>query len=378
MKKSNGNAVIVIIVIVLVILLISAIGVVAYQYLGTQKTNVDVNSENEQLNIDATNNQIENEVNAEVTERPVFNEIIEGGDDGNVTNNEISSASYYYSQLDENAKKIYSKLKKEKNNFKTGTYIFEFGTEFDSLLHENKGQEKLKAAFQSAIDAFFYDDCSLFYVDINKINLLNESRSKDGVTTYYISIGPGNNKNYLQDNFQTKEKIESAQKYIDGIVNQMIAQTQNNNDELKIRKVHNWLIKVVNYEKTDNNNQYNIYGAIHDKKAVCEGYARSFKYIMEKLNVPTILVSGTAKNNEGKIEPHAWNYVLIQDAWYAIDVTWDDPIITGTNQLTDEEKYRYYLKGAEQFFKDHTESGTISENGITFTFPMISGSDYSL
>lgn len=374
MKNSKGNAIIVIIVIALIVLMLGAAGL--FVYLNTKNTNANTNENNDNIE----NNQAENEIitNNETIIEPAFNEIIEDEQDEIIKNNEISSASYYYKQLDSNAKKIYSKLKEEKNSLKTGTYIFEFGTEFNNLLHSEKGEEMLKTAFQSAIDAFFYDDCSLFYVDINKINLINEKRTSDGTTTYYISIGPGNNKNYLQDNFQTKESIENAQNYLDNIINQMIAQTQSDTIETKITKVHNWLVRVVNYEKSDNNiNQYNIYGAIHDKKAVCEGYARSFKYIMEKMSIPTILVSGTAKNSEGKIEAHAWNYVEINENWYAVDVTWDDPVIAnGTSYLTDEKKYKYFLKGADEFFKDHTESGTISENGIIFSFPLISGGNY--
>ncbi len=376
MKNSKGNVIIIVIVAILIILILVAFGLFAY--LKSQETNSNSNSENIISENTENTENIQNETitNNETILEPNFNEIIDNEDEI-INNSEISSASYYYSQLDQNAKIIYKKLKQEKNNLITGNYVFEFGTEFNELLHSEKGEETLKNAFQMAIDAFFYDDCSLFYIDITKMNLINEKRISDGITTYYISIGPENDKNYLQDNFQTKESIEKAQAYLNNITNQMIAQTQNNTPVQKATKVHNWLVKTVNYEKTDNNNQYNIYGAIHDKKAVCEGYARSFKYLMEKLSVPTILVSGTAKNSEGKIETHAWNYVKIEENWYAVDVTWDDPIMLNEqSSLTSEEKYKYFLKGADNFFKDHTESGTISENGATFSFPLISGSDY--
>ena len=68
------------------------------------------------------------------------------------------------------------------------------------------------------------------------MNLINETRTLGGITTYYISIGPGDNKNYLQDNFQTRESIEKAQNYINNIIKNIIKQTQNDNRVNKIKK----------------------------------------------------------------------------------------------------------------------------------------------
>lgn len=62
-------------------------------------------------------------------------------------------------------------------------------------------------------------------------------------------------------------------------------------------------------------------------------------------------MSGTARNSEDKTESHAWNYVQINENWYAVDVTWDDPIITEERPLNIEEKYRYCLKGSDEFLK---------------------------
>lgn len=197
------------------------------------------------------------------------------------------AARYYYSQLDSYGKMIYDKLKQNKEQLITGTYVFEFGTSFNTLLNTEKGDKTLYTAFQSAWNAFSYDECDLFYIDIKKMNLINETRTLGGITTYYISIGPGDNKNYLQDNFQTRESIEKAQNYINNIIKNIIKQTQNDNRVNKIKKVHDWLIDAIEYDTSGTNaNKYNIYGAMHDRKAVCEGYARSFKYIMEKVGVP--------------------------------------------------------------------------------------------
>ena len=66
---------------------------------------------------------------------------------------------------------------------------------------------------------------------------------------------------------------------------------------------------------------------------VCEGYARAFKVLCDKLNIPCILAHGEAKSNpsdEGG--RHMWNEVgMDDDKWYAVDVTWNDPVKRGAD-----------------------------------------------
>ena len=88
------------------------------------------------------------------------------------------------------------------------------------------------------------------------------------------------------------------------------------------------------------------------------------------------IISGIGTNSDGETESHAWNYVQIEGKWYAIDVTWDDPIIIGNGYLTEELQYRHFLKGSRTFFETHTEDGYITSNGMEFDFPELSEVDY--
>lgn len=378
MKNAKGNILITGIIIILIVLILGGVSFGIYKFFSMSKQVVNSNefentfeTGNSEISGNETTNNNQNDLNVNDVE-PIIQE-----PNNNAIPSETIAARYYYSQLDSYGKMIYDKLKQNKEQLITGTYVFEFGTSFNTLLNTEKGDKTLYTAFQSAWNAFSYDECDLFYIDIKKMNLINETRTLGGITTYYISIGPGDNKNYLQDNFQTRESIEKAQNYINNIIKNIIKQTQNDNRVNKIKKVHDWLIDAIEYDTSGTNaNKYNIYGAMHDRKAVCESYARSFKYIMEKVGVPCVLVPGTAENSQGKIEAHAWNYVQIDDKWYAVDVTWDDPVITGGETITDNEKYKFFLKGSEEFFKDHTPSGEISENSMIFTLPTLSITNY--
>ena len=377
MRDIKENIIITIIIIILIVLILGGIGFGIYKFLSTSKQVVNSSEFESKIEIDnnATfDNEITNNNQIDDDAEPIIEE-----PNNNAIPTETIAARYYYSQLDSYGKTIYSKLKDNKDQLKTGTYVFEFGTSFNTLLHSEKGEQTLKTAFQSAWNAFSYDECDLFYIDITKMNLINETRTLGEITTYYVSIGPGNNKNYLNDSFQTTEKIEKAQNYINNIINQIVKQTKDDQKIIRVKKVHDWMIEAMEYDQSETNaNKYNIYGAIHDKKAVCEGYARSFKYIMDKIGIPCVLVSGTAKNSQKKTEEHAWNYVQIDDKWYAIDVTWDDPVITEGASITDNEKYNFFLKGSEEFFKDHTQSGKISENSMTFLLPVLSTTNYEI
>ena len=213
----------------------------------------------------------------------------------------------------------------------------------------------------------------MFYIDITKINLITEITTRAFSTTYRISIG-GNGKNYLSEDFDGLSKVNSEISNIENIKNDIISKTgEDKVENLKI--VHDYLVDTIEYDVDAGKNVYNIYGALVDKQAVCEGYARTYKMILDELGIPCIIACGTGRNSSGETESHAWNYVQIDDKWYAVDVTWDDPVIIGNGSLTDTLKYRYFLVGSDEFFKDHFEDGNIVAE-FKFEYPTLSNTNY--
>ncbi|MBQ9388219.1 MAG: hypothetical protein IJU01_06150 [Lachnospiraceae bacterium] len=79
-----------------------------------------------------------------------------------------------------------------------------------------------------------------------------------------------------------------------------------------------------------------IYNFLVQKKVICAGYARSFQYLMTRAGIPCYYAFGNARivssttDEEGTTSywsvegNHAWNVVLIQGEYYAVDITWDD------------------------------------------------------
>lgn len=87
--------------------------------------------------------------------------------------------------------------------------------------------------------------------------------------------------------------------------------------------VHDFIINNVEYDHTLGNNgakiePYTAYGALVQKKAVCEGIAKATKLLLNLLDVKCIVVSGKYENTG-----HAWNIVKLDDWEYNLDVTMD-------------------------------------------------------
>ena len=141
--------------------------------------------------------------------------------------------------------------------------------------------------------------------------------------------------------------------------------------------VHDYLVDSIEYDSSISKNHiYDIYGALVSRECVCEGYAKAFQYLMNEVGIDNVIVIGTGTNSNNQTESHAWNYVKLDNNWYAVDVTWDDPILIGTGKLPEKSKYKYFLKGSNTFEKDHILSNQFSQNGKEFEYPIISKRDY--
>ena len=114
------------------------------------------------------------------------------------------------------------------------------------------------------------------------------------------------------------------------------------------------------------------YGDLINEELNIQLGTKYFKYLMDGLGIPCVLVIGTGTNSEGQTEDHAWNYVEVDGKWYAVDTTWDDPIIKGNGTIPSNVKYKYFLKGEQEFNKDHTPSGYFTQGGKLFTYPTLS------
>ena len=83
----------------------------------------------------------------------------------------VNVDKYFYNQLEEESKTIYKALESNKENMKSGTYRIELGENFSDILEKENGQEELGNYYQSAIEAYIYDNPNIFYLSPSKMYL---------------------------------------------------------------------------------------------------------------------------------------------------------------------------------------------------------------
>ena len=115
---------------------------------------------------------------------------------------------------------------------------------------------------------------------------------------------------------------------------------------------------------------------------VCEGYARAFKLLCDRLDIPCVLVSGIAYPSG---ERHMWNCVQMDDGhWYGVDVTWNDPQSAKASAArSGSENENYLLVGSDTIIsgRSFSESHVLKNDGLDTDFvfsnsPVISAIRY--
>ena len=95
---------------------------------------------------------------------------------------------------------------------------------------------------------------------------------------------------------------------------------------------------------------YSIIGPLLHGHAICEGYAKAFKYLCEQSQLNCLVVGGKALNAKTcKMENHAWNILYIGNNSYAhVDVTWNSGKPCGANMI-----YSYFNLSDDLIGNDH-------------------------
>lgn len=114
-------------------------------------------------------------------------------------------------------------------------------------------------------------------------------------------------------------------------------------DVEKAKYAHDWLTYHVAYDASAVDCQ-TAYSALVNRRTVCGGYAHGFQYLMQQAGIPCAYVVGYALGGY-----HAWNVVKLDDAYYAVDVTWDDPLGAAPGEFC----YRYFNLTDQEIAADH-------------------------
>ncbi|HHT38626.1 MAG TPA: hypothetical protein GXZ95_04345 [Mollicutes bacterium] len=151
--------------------------------------------------------------------------------------------------------------------------------------------------------------------------------------------------------------IKKTNEQIDAIYKELDLDNKDIDIEEQIKTVHDYIINNSKYDdlKIDNieDNTYfsnTAYGPLFQGYAVCSGYTDAMALFLDKMNIPNIKVASAT---------HIWNLVYLNDEWYHLDLTWDDPY---TEDSTNIISHNFFLIDYEKLKAWNTEEHIFDQN----------------
>lgn len=185
--------------------------------------------------------------------------------------------------------------------------------------------------------------CQTLQSDITDINI--EVTYTQGFKVFRASLFPILMRKLNSQDLEVYEKIRS-------IFNNIIKAEMS--DFEKALVVHDYLILTSRYDEENYRNNtipdvsHTPYGLLFNNKAVCSAYAEVFMIFMTMSNIECYYVFGNIKDSISGLG-HAWNIVRIENQYYHIDVTFDNPV----PDVIGKVKYDYFNISDELIAKTH-------------------------
>jgi len=241
------------------------------------------------------------------------------------------------------------------NNY-TLNYSYNYVKTTDNFIATDKQHllDIMYTYLNSGEDNFYfycgYDNCSK---DINKltdenifININNFIHPYNTYNKLFISANSWGKVNVQIAKTYNKNEIARINEEINSIMNKII--TDNMTDKEKIKAFHNYIINNTKYDieyiENDlsdlNHPSHKASGPLFYFKSLCGGYAHVMSVFLNKLKIPNYRISS---------ETHIWNLVYIDNDWYHLDLTWDDPVTTDKSDLLLDKFFLISTKKLESF-----------------------------
>jgi len=125
-------------------------------------------------------------------------------------------------------------------------------------------------------------------------------------------------------------------------------------DQIKV--YHDYIINHSKYDSTrsdENIVKYksNIaYGPLLEGRGLCGGYTDAMALFLEDMGLLNFKVAS---------ENHVWNAVMLDNKWYHLDLTWDDPVTPDGSDLLE---YNFFLIDSAKLDSIEKEQHRFSEN----------------
>lgn len=127
--------------------------------------------------------------------------------------------------------------------------------------------------------------------------------------TYSVSYDDDTIRTVRPEYLFTSDELPAAKAAVDIEVDKILhAMPYEITDYEKLVYLHDTLAARIEYVDTEN--AHNIYGALVNGKAVCEGYAEALQYLLHRVGIDAFLAIGSSYvPNSDTTVGHEWNYV---------------------------------------------------------------------
>ena len=134
------------------------------------------------------------------------------------------------------------------------------------------------------------------------------------------------------DKYYKEEDIVLVNTKVDTLYPSLV--NSNFDDKTNIKVIHDYIINNTKYDSKrahENILDYksNIaYGTLLEGYAVCGGYSDAMAIFLDRMGIKNFKVASA---------DHVWNAVELDDVWYNLDLTWDDPVVSDGSDYLDKK-----------------------------------------
>ena len=181
------------------------------------------------------------------------------------------------------------------------------------------------------------DDCYSFKCSYNEcLNDIKNIRDKTtAITDINNFVHPFNsfyalnlniNKNNKEITLTIKKlysqkEIDYINNYIEDFVNKNINLSMTDYDKIKV--FHDHIVDITTYDEKKTFDSYTAYNLLTTHISICGGYSDIMSIYLNYLGI---------KNYKIASSNHIWNLVELNNTWYHLDTTWNDPIASDGKQ----------------------------------------------
>ena len=149
--------------------------------------------------------------------------------------------------------------------------------------------------------------------------------------------------NFFVTYLLTREEEQFVNKEVKSLARQL---TDDKMSEFeKVKEIHDYVVRHTVYSSETHSSQYSPYTILTEQKGVCQAYAFLIYRLLQEVNIEVLYVKGQAGGSL-----HSWNLVKLDNEWYHLDATWNEPNGVGEEDVG----YRYFLVTDQHLKLTHT------------------------